>query len=85
MTTCPNGEGGVECEHYVCLSGVCQTTYCGSQPSGAMNECRTAQDCEMLLGPLPVYCIYDCPNVDGGEGCEHYVCLSGVCQRTFCD
>jgi hypothetical protein len=83
-SVCPGGDGGLGCERYVCASGICQTTYCGSQPSGTMNECGTAQDCETLLGPLPMFCIFDCPNVDGGKGCEHYVCLSGVCQTTFC-
>jgi hypothetical protein len=77
--TCPDGHEG--CEHYVCLSGVCQTTYCGG--SSTSGECESANDCETLLGPLPILCVDPCP--DGHVGCEHYLCLSGLCQTSYCN
>lgn len=78
-TQCPSGGQG--CEHYVCLSGVCHTAFCGTQPAPSTNECQTPSDCLALLGPLPPFGT-TCPN--GSEGYEHYVCLSGLCQTTFC-
>jgi hypothetical protein len=76
---CP--DGGEGCQHYVCVSGECETTYCGNM--GGNGECQFASECETLLGPLPPVCQDPCPN--GKEGCEHYICLVGVCQTTFCD
>ena len=29
MNTCPDAGGVMECLHYLCVLGVCQTTYCG--------------------------------------------------------
>jgi hypothetical protein len=81
VINCPD-DGGEGCEHYVCLSGVCHSTFCGTESGSSANECSTALDCETLLGPLPAFCIYSCPS---GEGCEHYLCLSGICQTTFCN
>jgi hypothetical protein len=81
LNQCPDGGDG--CEHYVCLSGVCETTFCGTQPAAPTSECQIPNDCAALLGPLPGVCLDTCP--DGKEGCEHYVCLSGVCQTTFCN
>jgi hypothetical protein len=78
--SCTNGADG--CEHYVCISGVCETTFCTSQPDDA-GECQTEQDCLNLLGPLPKLCIVGCTN--GSSGCEHYLCLAGICQTTYCD
>jgi hypothetical protein len=46
-------------------------------------ECATPPDCEVLLGPLSGICIA-CPN-QSILGCEHYVCLYGICQTAYCD
>jgi hypothetical protein len=82
-----SGDG---CDHYVCLAGICQTAFCTEPSSGASSgapsgeaECAAPGDCEKLLGPLPSFCIANCPN--GGEGCEHYLCLSGLCQTSYCN
>jgi hypothetical protein len=48
-------DGGQGCEHYVCSSGVCQTTFCGVQLASSASECQAASDCETLLGPLPSF------------------------------
>jgi hypothetical protein len=81
-SSCLDCSGGHEgCEHYICLSGVCQTTYCGAEPTDSASECKTASDCVRLLGPLPPSCL-DCSG--GDSGCEQYACLSSVCQTTYC-
>ena len=77
---CSDGHDG--CAQYVCLSGICQTTWCGAQPSDSATECATASDCTSLLGPIAVTCVACSGSRDG---CEHYVCLRGVCQTTWCD
>lgn len=79
------GDAGEQCQHYICVSGLCRTTACGGDttaPPGSPNECSTSQDCEGLLGPLPESCIFPC--ADGSIGCEHYLCLAGFCQTTYC-
>jgi hypothetical protein len=82
-TMCPNGPKG-GCQHYVCLQGICQTTYCAAQPANPpSSECAVPDDCETLLGPLPDSCSNTCPNGANG-GCLHYVCLQGICQTTYC-
>ena len=81
---CPGGGDG--CPEYVCLSGVCQTTYCGANPAALLDggsECVTPNDCTNLLGPLASECVAGCPG--GADGCQHYVCLAGLCQTTYCD
>ena len=81
--SCPDAPNG-GCQHYVCLAGICQTTFCASQPAAPpASECATAADCDALLGVLPSFCEGSCPHAPNG-GCEHYVCLAGVCQTSFC-
>ncbi len=81
---CPGGGDG--CPEYVCLAGLCQTTYCGANPAAVLDggiECATPNDCTNLLGPLPSECVGGCPG--GGDGCQHYLCIAGLCQPTYCD
>jgi hypothetical protein len=55
----------------------------GAVPDSGSVECQTANDCETLLGPLPVFCDGACPGAPNG-GCLHYLCVYGICQATFC-
>jgi hypothetical protein len=87
LGTLPSGcilcaDGGNGCPHYLCISNICQMTFCASGSLTGSAECATPADCDSLLGPLPMFCIYDCPVT--GRGCQHYICLSGICQTTFC-
>jgi hypothetical protein len=79
--SCMDCSGTDKCTSYVCLSGICQTTWCGAEPFDGPTECEVPADCEMLLGPLNVTCI-GCPGDD--MGCTHYACVRGICEMTWC-
>lgn len=78
------GSSDAGCAHYLCLSGICQTSYCEGQPAGSSSsKCQSPTDCEGLLGPLFPFCVDPCPG-SSDAGCAHYLCLSGICQTSWC-
>ena len=67
-------DGKMQCAHFVCNSGRCETQVCPPSSKG----CASASDCK---GILPHLCQ---PCADGKQQCAHFVCTRGNCAIEVC-